>query len=96
VRALPEINNDEAGWVIKVPKNRLGEAIYTTPEDRTEISRAIKSGLARAIAEIMDDGQVIHRKANASLKRIRDDHSPEEFARQLGELYRQALSRDAN
>ena len=96
VRALPEINNDEAGWVIGVPKNRLGEAIYTTPEDRAEISRAIKSGLARAIAEIMANRQVIHRKANASLKRIRDDHSPEQFARQLGELYRRALSRDAN
>jgi hypothetical protein len=44
----------------------------------------------------MDDRQVVHRQANASLKHIRDDHSPEEFATHLGELYRQALSRDAN
>lgn len=44
----------------------------------------------------MDDKQVIHRKANASLNHIRDEHSPKELTSQLGELYRQALSRDGN
>lgn len=91
VRALPEINNNAAGWVIEVPKNRFGEAIYTTPEDRAEISHAIKTGLARAIAEILENRNLIQRKANAAIQRIRNDHSPTEFARRLGEVYRQAL-----
>jgi glycosyltransferase involved in cell wall biosynthesis len=91
VRALPEINNNEIGWVIEIPKNRLGEAIYTTEEDRGEIGRAIRGGLTSAIAEIMDNRQVILRKANAALKHIRDHHSPEEFSRRLGEIYHRAL-----
>lgn len=95
VRALPEINNNEAGWIIEVPKNRLGEAIYTTPEDRARISRAITAGLTRAIGEIMEDRRVICRKANAALRRVRNEHSPAEFARQLGQFYRQALQGNA-
>jgi len=91
VRALPEINNNAAGWVIEVPKNRFGEAIYTTPEDRAEISHAIKTGLARAIAEILENRDLIQRKASAAIQRIRNNHSPTEFARRLGEVYRQAL-----
>lgn len=90
VRALPEINSAETGWVIDVPKNRLGEGIYTTAEDRAKMSSAIKSGLACAIAEIMNDRQAIPRKGNASIRQIRDNHSPEEFARRLGAIYRDA------
>lgn len=90
VRALPEINSNETGWVIDVPKNRLGEGIYTTAEDRTKMSGAIKSGLARAIAEIMDDSQAIPGKGNASIRQIRTNHSPEDFARRLGAICRDA------
>lgn len=91
VRALPEINNNEIGWVIEVPKNRLGEAIYTTDEDRVKISSAIRKGLASAINEIMENRQIIYRKANASITHIKNNHSPKEFARSLAELYRRAL-----
>jgi len=94
VRALPEINNNETGWVIEVAKNRLGEAIYTTEEDSAEISSAIKKGLTCAITEIMDNRELIYRKANASIERIKIKHSPKEFARKLGEIYHCSLDRD--
>ena len=92
VRALPEINDNEMGWVIEIPRNRLGEAIYVTHEDRAEISALIKNGLASAISEIMENRLAIRRKASAALKHIKDDHSPTEYARRLGELYHQALA----
>jgi len=45
VRALPEINNNHVGWLIRVPKDDLGEANYTTPEDRENLSQVIQDGL---------------------------------------------------
>lgn len=91
VRALPEINNNKVGWVINIPKNRLGEALYTTKESRAEISEAIKTGLSQAIEEIIENRQIIPRKADAALSQIGDCHSPEAFSRKLGEIYNSAL-----
>lgn len=91
VRALPEINNNEIGWQIKIPKNYLGEAIYTTKEDRLEIGRAIKKGIKTAVLEIFENREIISNKANAAVKNIRNKHSPEEFSRRIAQLYHRAL-----
>ncbi len=39
VRSLPEINDNDKGWLIEVPKNRMGEAIYSTDTDRIGYKR---------------------------------------------------------
>ncbi|MCX6654511.1 MAG: glycosyltransferase family 4 protein [Candidatus Bathyarchaeota archaeon] len=91
VRALPEINNNEIGWLIKIPKNYLGEAIYTNKEDRLQIGDAIKEGLERAVSEIFANRSVIIQKANAALERVRNQHSPEEYSRRIAEIYHCAL-----
>jgi glycosyltransferase involved in cell wall biosynthesis len=91
VRALPEINNNEIGWMIKTPKNRLGEGIYTTKEDKAKVGLLIKEELKRLITEIMENRGVIPIKSNAALQHIKDNHSPVEFSRQLGEIYQRAL-----
>jgi glycosyltransferase involved in cell wall biosynthesis len=87
VRALPEINNNKIGWVINIPKNHLGEAVYTTKENRSEIGITIKQGLVSIINEIMENSQVIFQKANAALMHIKGKHSPEIFAKRLREIY---------
>jgi glycosyltransferase involved in cell wall biosynthesis len=92
VRALPEINNNEVGWLIEIPKNHLGEAIYTTEEDRTQIKMAIKKGLEKAVIDIFSNKDTIPRKADAALERIRNQHSPENYSMRLGAIYNQALS----
>jgi glycosyltransferase involved in cell wall biosynthesis len=66
VRALPEINDNETGWRISVPKNKLGEAIYTTHEDRLKVSAAIKAGLADALHEIFRNSRVIIPRSSAT------------------------------
>ena len=91
VRALPEVNNNEIGWVIKIPINRLGEAIYTNFEDRMEIKQAIKKGLLEITSEIMENRDLIPIKADKALNQIRDQHSPEEYSRKIGEIYSHAL-----
>lgn len=91
VRALPEINNNEIGWLIEIPKNYLGEAIYTTEEDRLQIREAIKKGLERAVSEIFANRDIISYKAKAALERVRNQHSLEEYARRLNEIYHNAI-----
>lgn len=91
VRALPEINNDEVGWRIEVPKNELGEALYTTEEDRTAIKSAIVKGIKAAVSEIFENREVLLHKATAGLQRLRSQHSPEDHSRRLKEIYHRAL-----
>jgi glycosyltransferase involved in cell wall biosynthesis len=92
VRALPEINNNKIGWLIDIPKNQLGEAIYTSKEDRAKISGKIKDGLEAIIPSILSDREVIVKKSNAALQKIKDNHSPEQHSKKLHEIYQRALA----
>jgi glycosyltransferase involved in cell wall biosynthesis len=90
VRALPEINSDDTGWMIEIPKNYLGEAIYTTQEDRALISTAIRQGLEQAVHEIFSDKKIILEKSEKSIRNIEKNHSVQNYSRQLSEIYHKA------
>ncbi len=79
VRALPEINSFDTGWIIDVPKQRSGEAIYATKEDRNVISKSIRDGLEKIIHEIFTDRSIIIKKAEKSISGIKEHHSVPEF-----------------
>jgi len=92
VRALPEINNDRAGWLIRVPKDRLGEARYASAEERQALSSAIRTGLEQAVREMIHDPDSIRRKGELSIERIRREHSPADRAQRLREIYAGAIN----
>jgi glycosyltransferase involved in cell wall biosynthesis len=87
VRALNEINNDVRGWIIGVPKNRLGEGCYRTMEERGTVGSAIRRGIEQAVHSIFSDRTSIATKAEQSLKNIRDNHDPLKFSDKLRNLY---------
>jgi len=91
IRALPEINSNDTGWVIEIPKNYLGEAIYTTSEDRTLISNAIRKGIEQAVHEIFSDKKIILEKSDNAIRNIEKNHSVQNYARKMSELYHKAL-----
>lgn len=91
VRALPEINNTEAGWLINVPKTDLGEAFYQTPEDRAFLSERIQTGLEHIIQKIVEDPSVIAKKGQASLEKIKAQHDPIRYGETLRAIYENAL-----
>lgn len=91
VRALPEINNTDIGWIIRVPKNDLGEALYFTAEDRERLSQQIQAGLEAIIHNIVADPSVIFEKAVKSIERIREMHDPTVYAQKLRAIYQDAL-----
>ncbi len=92
VRALPEINNTDVGWLIRVPKNDLGEALYHTPEEREKLSQQIQTGLEVIVRNIAADPSVIYPKGLAALERIRQMHNPDSYAQRLREIYHEALN----
>jgi glycosyltransferase involved in cell wall biosynthesis len=91
VRALPEMNNNDLGWLIEVPKNRLGEAIYTTPANRQEIHESISAGLEAAVHAIFADPEMIRAKSNKAIANIRKNYNSEDRAARLREIYLEAI-----
>lgn len=92
IRALPEINNSNIGWLIHVPKNEMGEALYSTVEERSILSKQIQSGLEAIIRSIVADPSVIAQKGQAALNRIRLEHDPQVYADKLRRIYQAALA----
>ena len=87
VRALPEINNDNVGWVISVPKNDSGEGLYKTREERMVMSETIRNGLEQIVHKIFSNRSEIIPKANASIARIQHHHDPKKHSLALRKVY---------
>lgn len=91
VRALPEINDNDRGWLIKLSKDTVFEAICATPADRKIVSQTITNKLEEIIVSIFAHPEIIAEKAEKSLSAIKQHHSPENFAEKLNEIYQEAL-----
>lgn len=92
VRAFPEINSNHCGWLLNVPKREIGgEAYFQTAEDRERLSNAIEQGLMRVLQDIIDNPSQIREKGERALKRIRNQHDPDNFGKTLETVYRKAL-----
>jgi glycosyltransferase involved in cell wall biosynthesis len=91
VRSLPEINDNDKGWIIHVPKNHLGEATYDTETNRNVISQAICVGLEAALHNIFAERSVIPLKSNQSILSIKTKHSLTDFSARTKNIYLDAL-----
>jgi glycosyltransferase involved in cell wall biosynthesis len=91
IRALPEINNDEKGWLIEVPKTHTGNGKILTPQERVHFSNALKLGLRAKMESILNNPESIAVKGAASFNSILTDHSPIEHAVFLAKIYNEAL-----
>ena len=91
VRALTEINDNNVGWTIAVPKKKSGEAIYTTEEDRHVMSKLIREGIERAVHEIFANRRIILEKSQKSISRIIEYHSIDRYAAKLRNIYLEAV-----
>ena len=93
IRALPEINNDDVGWSIKVPKNKAGNALIYSESDRSRFSQIIQEGLQSIIVHLLANEREIIEKGKSALVRIKKEHSPANNARILEGIYDEILQR---
>lgn len=88
IRAFPEINTEDCGWIIDVPKNQVGEALYQTAEHRGRLSRTIENQLCTVFEEIINNQGLIKEKGGRARERILLSHDPDRHARKLLDVYR--------
>ena len=69
----------------------MGEALYSSPEERAHLSKLIQDGLEAILRSILKGPSSIYPKALKALQRIREMHDPEEFSQKLREIYQKAL-----
>lgn len=91
VRALPEVNDVQTGWVLPVEKDSWGNAILKTEADRARFSTHLEAQLIATFETIAADPDGITAKGLAAHKRILERHSPAIAAKTLEGWYDAAL-----
>lgn len=87
LRALTEINNNEVGWLIRVPVNRLNNPLHLANDQRKIFSDALNVGLRDCVEYVLTHPQEIKDKAERCLIRIKKHHSPAEYEKKLRLVY---------
>lgn len=90
IRALPEINNEDCGWLIHIPQNRLKQALYYTNEQKEELKKTLKVQLENILEDIFAHPQQLLEKSKNSLERIKKNHDPIVFSEKLNAIYSKA------
>lgn len=89
IRALPEINNSDCGWLIHLPHNENGEASYSTQDEVLSNYSTVYSQLDTTIRKIFDTpSKELCDKALASYNRIKKHHDPIAYSDKLKEIIR--------
>jgi glycosyltransferase involved in cell wall biosynthesis len=93
VKALPEFNDDECGYVVRIADPARGRAPIGTAEGRERVSRAIREQLRAILEDALANPRALEEKGERSLARIRRERDPGDRARLLREIYREAVGR---
>lgn len=89
VRALPEINNSDIGWVIPVDTNELGEIIIDSYDKKETVRRYIIDNLKLIILKCLSEEETVRQKAVKALDRIEKFHSIAKYNEKLAHIYNQ-------
>lgn len=91
IEALPEINNNDCGWIIEVPKNNNGTGMLKPEENRSIFRKKLESSLNEIITNIVNNPEIIKAKAVKALDRIQNYHNPKSHAQKLIDIYKESL-----
>jgi len=86
IRALPEINNNECGWIIPIIKNCDGNVSYKNDNDILFLREDVEKKLYDILELIIDHPdrkRYLFNKSKAALERIKLNHSPEKYGNKL-------------
>ena len=88
VRALPEINNADCGWVIPVPIDGSGEACYSTRVEVENLERCIIDQCYEVMKRIaLNPAEELKDKGRRALERIKREHDPARYGQRMEEIY---------
>lgn len=87
VRALPEINPSEAGWMIKHELNEDCDYAVMSCQQRDNLRQNTVEQMKAIIEDIVRQPEQIHARANAAIARIKNEHDSEVYQAKLRALY---------
>lgn len=93
IRALPEINNNNCGWVIHLPQNRLKQGLYFNEDQKKNLKITLKNQLEKILIDIFENKEQINYKSKKCLERISNEHDPVKFGDRIMEIYDQKKER---
>lgn len=83
VRAFPEINNEECGWLCTLPVNVNG----TCDKNKlSELSEQLEKQLVECLGEIFRNPQCVKEKGRKALDKIRQMHDPKTYSDSIRSL----------
>lgn len=91
IRALPEINSNERGWIIEVPKDKYGEGKYNSKEERELLSSKIENGLGLVLNEIINNPDIIIEKGQKALDGLKILNCPKTNGDAYFSIYKNTL-----
>jgi glycosyltransferase involved in cell wall biosynthesis len=92
VRAFPEINNDQIGWLINLPKDdEVHDALMWTPKDKAHTSTVLYNALLSTVEKIVHSPHQIREKGMNALNKIREEYNPCKRALEMESVYNAAL-----
>jgi len=92
VRALPEINDAQRGWLIGVPKDALGQARCATGVERVRLSQAIREGLTHCLQEVLAQPLQARARGERALQGIEAAHDPTHIGERLFDIYLECVA----
>ncbi|MDE7272486.1 MAG: glycosyltransferase [Lachnospiraceae bacterium] len=77
VRAFPEINNEECGWICHLPVN---DQNMCNKEALPELSHQLELELRKCISDILENPHTIKEKGRKAMERIQRMHNPKTYS----------------
>jgi len=87
LRALKEINDENVGWLINVPVNKLGNPIHNTKDEIQIFKDKLELGLDRCIYHVLTNREEIQAKAEKCIEKISYNNDPEYYSEELQKVY---------
>jgi glycosyltransferase involved in cell wall biosynthesis len=87
IRSLSEINSNEWGWVIEVPKNKWSEWDFAQLNGELNGSLWLTERIIQVTKEALSDTALLAAKSKSCLEHIKQHHDPVRHGAQLNDLY---------
>lgn len=85
--AFEEVNADDRGWIIPIPKDSLHNPLLKTEAERRKALQTIEEGLEAIFESLLYDRDSIRRKGTAALAYVTEHHSVLKNTAQIGAMY---------
>ena len=93
IRSLSEINSNEWGWVIEVPKNKWSEWDFAPLNGEINGSLWLTERIIQVTKEALSDTSLLAAKSKSCLAHIREHHDPIRHGKALNDLYHRVFSK---